>query len=97
MLDTVPKDPEETYEQILVRSPRRRDLLQMLNWLAFSLRALRVEELAEVISIDFDSTNGSRYDPDLKYSDPRSCLTVCSGLVSETDGKYPNQNNVSDC
>lgn len=86
-LRALPKNLEETYERILVRSRRRRDLLQMLHWLAFSTRALRLEEISDVVSIDFDTEDGPAYNPDLKYGDPRNVLTVCSGLVTEMNGE----------
>lgn len=87
-LKALPKGLEETYEQILTSSARRRDLLRMLHWLAFSYCALRLEEIAEVPSVDFDAADGPCYDPDLKYSHPSIALTVCSGLVTVTDGKF---------
>lgn len=85
-LKTLPKDLEDTYEKILTSSPRAKELLHMLHWLAFSARELRLEEIAEVPSVDFDAADGPCYDPDLKYSNPSIALTVCSGLVTETDG-----------
>ncbi|KZP14309.1 ankyrin [Athelia psychrophila] len=85
-LETLPKDLEETYEKILTRSPRRNELLRMLHWLAFSARELRLEEIAEVPSVDFDAADGPCYDPGLKYVNPSIALTVCSGLVTEMDG-----------
>lgn len=87
-LDALPKNLEETYERMLVKSDRRSELLQMLHWLAFSARALTLEELAEVVSVDFDADDGPSYDPDLKFGDPRSALTVCSGLVTEAQGEH---------
>ncbi|KZP08569.1 hypothetical protein FIBSPDRAFT_660462, partial [Athelia psychrophila] len=87
-LKALPKDLEETYERILTSSTRRHDLLHMLHWLAFSARALRLEEIAEVPSVDFDAEDGPCYDPDLKYSMPSIALTVCSGLVTVSDGKH---------
>lgn len=87
MLKVLPRDLEETYEQILVNNPRRRDLLQILHFLAFSARTMRLKELAEVVTIDFDSINGPCYDMDLRYSDPCVVLTVCSSLATETEGK----------
>lgn len=86
-LKALPKGLEETYEQILISSARRRNLLQILHWLAFSARALRLEEIAEVASVDFDA-DGPCYDPDLKYAHPSMALTVCSGLVTVTNGKF---------
>lgn len=85
-LKALPTDLEKTYERILKSSPHRRDLFHMLHWLAFSARALRLEELAEVVSVDLDAEDGPYYDPDLKYEDARIALDVCSGLVTEMDG-----------
>lgn len=85
-LKALPRDLEETYERILASSPYPRDLLHMLHWLAFSAHALRIEELAEVVLVDLESDDPC-YDPDLKYEDVRVALDVCSGLVTETDGK----------
>lgn len=86
MLKVLPRGLEESYEQILAKSPRRRDLLQILHFLAFSARTMRLKELAEVVSIDFDSADGPCYDADLKYSDPCVVLTICAGLATETEG-----------
>lgn len=52
-LKTLPKDLEEAYEQLLANSHHPQELLQMLHWLALSARALYLEELAEVTTIDF--------------------------------------------
>lgn len=59
----------------------------MLHWLAFSARALSLQELSEVVSVDLDADEGPSYDPGLKFGDPRSALAVCSGLVTETEGE----------
>lgn len=86
-LDALPKDLEETYERNLARNPRRRDLLQLLHWLAFSVRALSLEEFAEIVSIDIEADGRPSYDAELKYEDPATALTVCAGLVTETKGQ----------
>lgn len=85
-LNALPKDLEDSYERILARSPRRRDLLQMLHLLAFSARALSLAEIAAVVSIDLEAECGPCYDPDLCFGDPRSALDICSGFVTETAG-----------
>lgn len=85
-LDALPKDLEETYERILTRSTRRRDLLQLLHWLAFSARALKVEEFAEIVSIDLEAEDWPKYDPELRYESSFTALAVCAGLVTETNG-----------
>lgn len=89
-LKTLPKGLEETYERILAKGCHRRDLLQMLHWLAFSVRALRIEELAETGSVDLDAEGLPLYNPDLRYPNPHTALAVCSGLVTEIDGAFFN-------
>ncbi|KAF7986925.1 hypothetical protein HWV62_12719 [Athelia sp. TMB] len=85
-LDALPRDLEGTYERILTKSRRHRDLLQILHWLAFSARDLSVEEISEVVSVHLDATGGPVFDSDLRYGDPKIALIVCSGLVIETNG-----------
>lgn len=87
-LKELPRGLEETYERILARSIHPGDLLHMLHWLAFSARALRLQELAEVVSIDLDAQDAPSYDPDGKYGNSSIALAVCSGLVTEINGKY---------
>ncbi|KAF7984303.1 hypothetical protein HWV62_15275 [Athelia sp. TMB] len=85
-LQTLPKTLEKTYERILAESDRPQDLLQMLHWLAFSVRALRLEELADVVSVDQGAVDGPAYDPDLRFGDPTIALAVCAGLVTLSNG-----------
>ena len=87
-LQTLPKTLEKTYERILSESDRPQDLLQMLHWLAFSVRALRLEELADVVSVDQGAVDGPAYDPDLRFGDPTIALAVCAGLVTLSDGMH---------
>lgn len=86
-LKTLPRDLEETYERILIRSRRRRELCQMLHWLAFSTRTLSLAELAEVVSVDLEWRDAPSYAPDLKFVKPQMALAVCSGLVIEAEGE----------
>lgn len=50
-----------------------------MQWLAYSARPLRVEEVAEVVAIDFDHL---RFDAENRLPDPRDVLTICSSLVT---------------
>lgn len=86
-LDALPKDLEEAYERILTKSTRRQELLQLLCWLAFSARALSLQEFAEVVSVDLEADGRPTYESELKYEDASVTLTVCAGLITETDGK----------
>ena len=54
----------------------------MLQWLTFSARPLRLEELAEIVAIDVHET--PRFDPERRWPEPRDILVICSSLVSLT-------------
>ncbi|KAF7973989.1 hypothetical protein HWV62_13595 [Athelia sp. TMB] len=81
-LRSLPKDLDEMYERSLSRSANRHELKQLLIWLAFSVRHLRLEELADVTAIDFSSNDTPTYDPDLLYFSPMHVLDLCAGFVT---------------
>ena len=58
----------------------------MLQWLSFSARPLRLEELAEIVAIDIDKT--PRFDPERRWPNPQDILTICSSLVTLTTDLY---------
>lgn len=71
---------------LLCRSYNREDLHRFLQWVALSARPITVAELAEVITINFQSEERPFYDQDLRYMDPREVLTICSGFLTEFEG-----------
>ena len=81
-LQALPKDLDGMYERSLSRSTNPDDLKQLLVWLAFSIRPLAIEELAEVITIDFSSSSTPTYNSDLRYFAPTDVLNLCSGFVT---------------
>ena len=85
-LQDLPKDLEQTYQQLLCRSTQPQDLLMILQWVLFSDEPLTLEALAEVVTVDFSSGDRPCYDRDLRYMDPRDVLAVCSGFLTEFDG-----------
>ncbi|KZP06500.1 hypothetical protein FIBSPDRAFT_1053521, partial [Athelia psychrophila] len=85
-LHSLPTGLEQMYEITLSRSPFPEQLKQLLLWLIFAARPIKLEELAEVAAIDHQQQEGPRYDPDLRYLSSRDVLTVCSGLVTEFQG-----------
>ena len=93
-LHSLPTTLEETYDRILlsIRRESRRDVVELLQWLAFSVRPLTLLEMGEVFAIDRDK---HRFDPDRRPRKPRAILGVCSSLVkvSYTD----NYGTVSVC
>ncbi|KAF7984821.1 hypothetical protein HWV62_11848 [Athelia sp. TMB] len=87
-LKQLPKNLEDSYSRILVETKPSQclKLRHILHWLAFSARALKLREIAEVVSVDFEAEHGPTYNPKCRFGNPTAVLTVCSGLVTETDG-----------
>ena len=79
-LHSLPTTLEETYDRILlsIRRECRSDVVELLQWLAFSVRPLTLLELAEVFAIDRDKL---RFDPDRRPRKPCGILNNCSSLV----------------
>ena len=77
---------DETYERILkeIRKPNRDHARRLLQCLVVAIRPLRVEELAEVLAVDFDDVSGI---PKLNQSwrwenQEQALLTSCSSLIT---------------
>ena len=81
MLETLDK----IYDQILgkVKAEDYQYALKFLRWLAYSVRPLRLEEIAEVIAID--SNSSPPFDLGKRFEDPNDILEICSSLVSVED------------
>ena len=61
------------------------DARRLLHCLAVSARPLRVEELAEILTFDFDVAEGSipKFDPDRRPRNPEhTILSTCSSLIA---------------
>ncbi|KJA12663.1 hypothetical protein HYPSUDRAFT_195909 [Hypholoma sublateritium FD-334 SS-4] len=88
-LERLPKDLNATYNKMLqaIDTNYIADTMAFLQWLAFSLRPMTVAELADIITIDFDSPNGPVFNKEKRYNNPQSVLVRCSGLVNEANGK----------
>ncbi|KZP31902.1 ankyrin, partial [Athelia psychrophila] len=82
-LKAVPKGLDATYEKMLLSSNNPADLKQLLMWLAFSQHDLRAEELADVVAVDFSSTDLPSFDPGLRFFRPTDVLEMCCGFVTE--------------
>ncbi|KZP31893.1 ankyrin, partial [Athelia psychrophila] len=81
-LKAVPKGLDAAYERMLLSSRNPGHLKQLLIWLAFSQHDLRVEELADVIAVDF-STDLPSFDPGLRFFEATDVLEICCGFVTE--------------
>ncbi|KAF7986998.1 hypothetical protein HWV62_79 [Athelia sp. TMB] len=104
-LRSLPKDLDGMYERSLSRSANPHELKQLLIWLAFSMRPLQLQELAEVTAIDLSSPDTPAYDPDLRYFSPIHVLDICAGFVTfipagedddESDGNESNSDESDD-
>jgi hypothetical protein len=84
-LAELPDSLDETYERILREIPKsnRVHAHRLLQCLAVAVRPLRVEELAEVLAVDFDATGGiPKLNEDLRWEDQeQAVLSACSSLI----------------
>ena len=88
-LKDLPEGLDDIYSRILKATDGkyRADTLTFLQWLAFSRRPMKIEEVAEAITVDFDAEDGPIFTPIKRYTDPRDVIVRCSSLVSESKGK----------
>ena len=88
-LGGLPKALDETYDRILkkIDGNHRADVRIFLQWLAFSLRAMTIAEIAETITVDFTSKDGPVFNSDNRYMDQQDVLVKCSSLVYVSNGK----------
>jgi len=88
ILDELPESLDETYERVLrsINKANRDHALRLLQCITAAVRPLRVEELAEVLAVDFDATrNGGipNLKPDWRWSDQhQAVLSTCSSLIT---------------
>ncbi|KAL9607615.1 MAG: hypothetical protein Q9167_007486 [Letrouitia subvulpina] len=105
-LRSLPKDLDSTYGRILcnINEQHRKDALTILLWLTFSMRPLRIEEVAEATAINLECS--PQFNEDRRLRDPHDVLEICSSLVTlssaeeEVDGEdwddYDNGNDSYD-
>jgi ankyrin repeat protein len=89
ILDGLPKTLDETYESMLMKinMTLRKPAARLLRCLVAVVRPLRVEELAEILSMDFDDEEAdSKRDMDWRWEDQeRAVLSACTSLVDVFD------------
>jgi hypothetical protein len=75
-----------TYERILkeIKKPNKRLAQRVLQCLVVAVRPLHVEELAEVLAVDFDDAEGiPRLKPDWQWEEQElALLSACSSLIA---------------
>ena len=88
-LEALPHDLDEIYDRIIsgIDKKYREHALKILQWLSFSVCPLKLTEVAQVVGVVPDTNQGLRFEPSRILTNPRSVLTICSSLVTETDGE----------
>jgi len=85
-LDELPESLDETYERVLkeIKKPNRDQARRLLQCLVVAIRPLRVEELAEVLAVDFDDADGiPKLNPKWRWEDEEQALLAsCSSLIT---------------
>ena len=89
-LNQLPETLDETYARVLRQIPRANQahVHRMLQCLTVAVHPLRVEELAEVLAFEFDTSQGAipRYRADWRPRDQvHAVLSTCSSLVTIVD------------
>ena len=86
ILNELPETLDETYGRILQEIPKSNRLhaRRLLQCLTVAIRPLRVEELAEVLAVDFGATGGiPKLNEDLRWEDQEhAVLFACSSLIA---------------
>src|SRR5712671_7341717 len=85
-LAELPESLDETYERVLkeIKKPNRDHAHRILQCLVVAVRPLRVEELAEVVAVDFDHSSGiAKLKPNWRWEDEeQALLSSCSSLIT---------------
>jgi ankyrin repeat protein len=81
----LPNTLDGTYDRILCAIDKEysQDAFRILQWLVYSVRPLRTEEVVDVIAVGIN--DDPRFDLDRRLPDPRDILTICSSLVTMTE------------
>jgi ankyrin repeat protein len=91
ILEELPETLDETYERVLreINKANREHARRLLQCLTVALRPLRVEELAEVLAINFDApAHGGipQLNPNWRWADHhQAVLSTCSSLIAIVD------------
>ena len=91
ILEALPDTLDETYERVLreINKANRGHARRLLQCLTVSLRPLRVDELAEVLAIDFNApAHGGipQWNPNWRWADHhQAVLSTCSSLIAIVD------------
>src|SRR6266403_5041019 len=88
-LDELPETLDETYERVLkeIKKPNRDHARRLLQCLVVAIRPLGVEELAEILAVDFEDAEGvPKLNPNWRWEDEeQALLATCSSLIDIVD------------
>ena len=85
VLMELPQSLDETYVRILkeIKNANRKHAYRLLQCLVATFRPLRVEELAQVLAVDFNAEGIPKFNPILRWEDQEmAVLSTCSSLVA---------------
>lgn len=91
ILEELPESLDETYVRILreINRAKREHAYRLLQCLAVAVRPLRVEELAEVLAVDFNARGIPKLNEDWRWEDnEEAVLSACSSLVAVVEDGY---------
>ena len=84
----MPESLDETYDRILKGIPRERQeyAQHLFQCVSESIRPLRVEELADILAIEFEAEEIPRYHMNWRPDNPEEeVLSICSSLITIVD------------
>ena len=88
-LDELPESLDDTYERMLreIKKPNRDHVQRVMQCLLVAIQPLRVEELAEVLAVDFEDAGGvPKLKPNWRLEDQEQALLAsCSSLIVIVD------------
>jgi ankyrin repeat protein len=87
-LHNLPESLDETYDRILqsITHGRQEFAQHLFQCLAVSIRPLRVEELADILAIEFEAGATPKYYMDYRVENPEDeVLSICSSLITIVD------------
>ena len=88
VLDSLPATLDETYERTLreIKETKWEFARRLLQCVAVAFRPLQVEELAEILAIDFKAGTIPKFRKDWRLNNPvEAVLSTCSTLLSLVD------------
>ncbi|KAI0268985.1 hypothetical protein BGY98DRAFT_318993 [Russula aff. rugulosa BPL654] len=90
-LDELPETLDETYGQVLktIKKVNREHAIRLLHCMTVAIRPLGVEELAEILAVDFDAAQQGdipKLNPNWRWTDQhQAVLSTCSSLIMIVD------------